>query len=72
MSTATAIGLGIVAWVLSAIVLALVVGRMIRQRGRSGPGRKATAIPLKPQTDAKPETGGRGSPSPRWDLNKGT
>lgn len=39
MSTAAMIGLGIVAWVLLSVLLALFVGRMIQLRDRQRPDR---------------------------------
>lgn len=67
MSTAVAIGLGIVAWVLSAILLAFFMGRMIQLRDRSRLDRTTAAAP------PKPWTGGRSPPSSQmWELGNGT
>lgn len=45
MSTTVVIGLGILAWVLLAIPLALFVGRMIRLRDRQGSDRTEPGAP---------------------------
>ncbi len=45
MSTTAMIGLGILAWVLLAILLALFVGRMIRLRDRQRPDRTEPGAP---------------------------
>lgn len=65
MSTTAVIGLGVLVWVLLAILLALAVGRMIRLRDRQRPDRT--------EPDAPTEGRSRGSTEsvqtpPRWRL----
>src|SRR5918997_1466795 len=69
MSTTAVIGLGVLIWVLLAILLALFVGRMIRLRDRQRPGRT--------EPDAPAEGTSRGSTEsvqtpPRWRLRNKT
>lgn len=49
--TTTVIGLGILAWVLMAILLALFVGRVIRLRERQRPDRTEPGPPAKRKSD---------------------
>lgn len=44
MSTATVIGLGILVWVLLAIMLSLFIGRMIKLRDRQYPDRTENGL----------------------------
>lgn len=65
MSTTAVIGLGVLVWVLLAILLALSVGQMIRLRDRQRPDR--------PEPDAPAGGRSRGSTEsvqtpPRWRL----
>lgn len=71
MSTSTAIGLGILAWVLLAIVLALFLGHMIQLRDRE-------RLPRAPRSArTRLRSVGRPGPAPSqagsgWDLRNGT
>ncbi|MGH4006571.1 MAG: hypothetical protein ACRDTH_00095 [Pseudonocardiaceae bacterium] len=69
MSTTAMIGLGLLAWVLLAIPLALFVGRMIRLRDRQRPDRTG------PRTPAEGKSGD-GTESfrtpPRWNRRNKT
>ncbi|HEY2764375.1 MAG TPA: hypothetical protein VGJ13_10245 [Pseudonocardiaceae bacterium] len=69
MSTSTAIGLGILAWVLLAIVLAFSLGYMIQLRDRQRPSRTPTKARLRSvgRPGTAPPQAGSG-----WDLRNGT
>ncbi|MGH3933424.1 MAG: hypothetical protein ACRDS1_00330 [Pseudonocardiaceae bacterium] len=65
MNTVTVIGLGILAWVLLSVPLALFVGRMIRLRDRQLPGQAEPGAPPEGKAaDAREST----RRPPRWRL----
>lgn len=56
MSTTVVLGLGILAWVLLAVLLALSVGRMIRLRDRQRPDRTEQGAPVEGKADDSTES----------------
>ncbi|MGH3753401.1 MAG: hypothetical protein ACRDRP_12005 [Pseudonocardiaceae bacterium] len=69
MSTTAVIGLGIFAWVLVAILLALFAGRMIRLRDRQRPDRTEPVAPVEPGSG---DGAGSLPARPRWRLRNKT
>lgn len=56
MGTTAVIGLGLLAWVLLAILLALFVGRMIRLRDRQRPDRTEPGAPAEDKSGGGTES----------------
>jgi hypothetical protein len=69
MSTIAVVGLGILAWVLLAIPLALFVARMIRLRDQQRPDRTEPGAPAE---DKLTDVGESMSKPPGWQLRNKT